>query len=307
MTYDMTKNISAHIGGRDIPLSSFMFSAGEIQVRISHAIIPLLKAFPGVPIVVRAHLRSSHDIMALFLLLDAFSQLEPKRRFSNRIDLIIPYFPYARQDRACAAGESYASALIARLLAASQPSSHTIVRSLTVWDIHSDRSIPSRAYPINNIPAKQLAYDLLVKHPDYIIVRPDAGAEERAVGVATVIDAPVIRMEKTRNPETGQLSGFKFVDRDSVSCVSGGCPLLIVDDICDGGRTFNGIVKEIHSVDESAVVDLYVTHGIFSAGFEHFCGIRHIYIANNVNGIELPKGFVSLIDPEKITDGPLCS
>jgi len=64
--------------------------------------------------------------------------------------------------------------------------------------------------------------------------------------------------EKKRNLETGSLSGF-VVPQDL-----GGRPTLIIDDICDGGGTFMGIAQEVYALP----LGLYVTHGIFSRGFD---------------------------------------
>ena len=51
-------------------------------------------------------------------------------------------------------------------------------------------------------------------------------------------------------------------------------PYIIVDDICDGGRTFIEIAKVIRNeIYNDARVELYVTHGIFSKGMEVFEGL----------------------------------
>jgi ribose-phosphate pyrophosphokinase len=43
---------------------------------------------------------------------------------------------------------------------------------------------------------------------------------------------------------------------------------VIIDDICDGGRTFIELAKVIKEGRPTAKVFLIVTHGIFSAGFK---------------------------------------
>jgi ribose-phosphate pyrophosphokinase len=64
---------------------------------------------------------------------------------------------------------------------------------------------------------------------------------------------------------------------------------VIVDDICDGGRTFLEIAKTIRSERNISILKIYlvVTHGIFSAGFDelkkHFDGI---YCTNSVSDID---------------------
>jgi ribose-phosphate pyrophosphokinase len=62
---------------------------------------------------------------------------------------------------------------------------------------------------------------------------------------------------------------------------------VIVDDICDGGRTFVELAKAIHDSRPTAKVYLVVTHGIFSAGFgelnNHF---PQIFCTNSVKDVD---------------------
>ena len=62
---------------------------------------------------------------------------------------------------------------------------------------------------------------------------------------------------------------------------------IIVDDICDGGRTFIELAKAIHGSRPTAEVYLVVTHGIFSNGlYELSKEITKIYSTNSVKEIE---------------------
>ena len=88
------------------------------------------------------------------------------------------------------------------------------------------------------------------------VVSPDAGAEKRAGKVAKLLGVPLIHGWKTRDVNTGKLKGFGLEG----STIAG--PLLVVDDICDGGGTFLGLADVINARGLQA--DLYVTHGIFS-------------------------------------------
>lgn len=71
-------------------------------------------------------------------------------------------------------------------------------------------------------------------------------------------------------------------------------PIIIIDDICDGGRTFIEIAKVIKKWDEtdSCKIYLIVTHGIFSAGFkelgEYF---DRIYTTNSIGDIPASSNF----------------
>ena len=62
-----------------------------------------------------------------------------------------------------------------------------------------------------------------------------------------------------------------------------GSDILIVDDICDGGRTFIGLAEELKKKNAGDLY-LFVTHGIFSQGFselkKHF---KKIFSTNSFN------------------------
>jgi ribose-phosphate pyrophosphokinase len=47
---------------------------------------------------------------------------------------------------------------------------------------------------------------------------------------------------------------------------------VIADDICDGGRTFIELAKELRGMG-AQIVHLYVTHGFFTKGRDVFAGI----------------------------------
>lgn len=65
---------------------------------------------------------------------------------------------------------------------------------------------------------------------------------------------------------------------------------VIVDDICDGGRTFVELAKAIKAGRPTAKIYLIVTHGIFSAGYtqlkEYF---ERIYTTNSIKDIQENK------------------
>lgn len=89
------------------------------------------------------------------------------------------------------------------------------------------------------------------------VIAPDAGATARAYDVAEKIGVPrVIQAWKHRDVSNGSITGF------GIEPIEAG-EYLMVDDICDGGGTFNGLASIL---PDGVVCDLYVTHGIFSQG-----------------------------------------
>jgi ribose-phosphate pyrophosphokinase len=95
---------------------------------------------------------------------------------------------------------------------------------------------------------------------DYVVA-PDKGAVEKAAQWASILQIPMIPCTKERDPLTGKLTNpsvpnVNYQDKS----------LLVVDDICDGGFTFNQLAETIRQKHEPQTLDLFVTHGIFSKG-----------------------------------------
>lgn len=90
---------------------------------------------------------------------------------------------------------------------------------------------------------------------------PDRGALQRYSGNPT----ENVICSKVRDPRTGQLSGFK-IENPEVIEGNQDLPLVVIDDLCDGGGTFKGIAQllESHYPDRDRVI--YVTHMVNPKG-----------------------------------------
>jgi ribose-phosphate pyrophosphokinase len=124
-------------------------------------------------------------------------------------------------------------------------------------------------------------------------VSPDAGALKKVFHVADTVKYrnEVIIASKHRNLETGKIDYTNV----PMSVHDADKDVFIIDDICDGGRTFIEVAKAVNEVrklsssvhpDNHGKNYLIITHGIFSAGFdslgEYFDGI---YCTNSVKDI----------------------
>jgi ribose-phosphate pyrophosphokinase len=254
------------LGLKAIGLTRFNFSGGEVHVRIED------KVFEAIRIV--AHVRSSDDLLSLLLVTDA-----ARRHGATKIDLCLPYVPYARQDRVCADGEPLSLAVFAKLINAQE------YRSVEVWDVHSDTALAliDRA---TNRHCSTLLGEAVRSRP--ILVAPDAGALKKIHRCASDHHLYYIRADKTRDPSTGEITDTVVYSSDL-----GSSDLLIVDDICDGGRTFVELAKKLRKLT-TGKINLYVTHGIFSKGTSVFDGIiDHVFVANPFIS-KLPSNFTHL-------------
>ena len=102
----------------------------------------------------------------------------------------------------------------------------------------------------------------LIKRVGLELVAPDKGAITRTELVRDALGGvPVHYCTKERDPVTQVISDTKIPEGVA------GKNLLIVDDICDGGRTFIELGKKLKNAGANDIY-LYVTHGIFMAGLE---------------------------------------
>lgn len=235
---------------------SFHFPAGEISVGME---------LMGQPYSynVKAILKSSDDIMKLLMVADAI-----KREGGEIYKLEIPYLPYARQDRVCNPGEALSFKVFADLI-----NGIGAVRVIG-WDVHN----PTLAGAIINNYEDISQTEILEPYRDLFkgvtVCAPDGGAMKKAFDVSQMLNAPLITANKIRNIRTGEIEKTEvnqYVPYD----------VLIVDDICDGGRTFIELAKVLRAKGATRV-ELYVTHGIFSKGLEVFDGlIDNIYTTNS--------------------------
>jgi ribose-phosphate pyrophosphokinase len=252
---------------KQLPLKSFVFNGGEVQVTIDFS-----KVFVNAEYTVFAQLENSGDIMELLVATDAIRHYDPEAK----INLICPYVPYARQDRVMQPGEALSITVMARLLNAQKYS------RVTIWDAHSDVT-PALINNSNNIHVKDIIRTLFVGGKDntYIsgenafLVSPDAGSIKKVSAVANQYNIPMVRADKHRDVKTGQITET-IVYSDHV----GDKDFLIIDDICDGGRTFIELAAKLREKTTGKVY-LYVTHGIFANGIEIFEGkVDKVYCPN---------------------------
>ncbi len=250
------------------PIKSFNFPGGECSVTVSQDIIDY---DDDVKIV--AELNGSDDIMCLLLTVDALRRIIP----DIDICLYLPYFPYARQDRVCNAGEALSAKVMADLI------NSLNCTTVMIFDPHSDVV----GALLNNCHIATL--DVMIKVPHFkafrkkiiscnlLMVSPDAGAEKKVRSLAKTLSTlakggrDYICASKIRDTSTGEITSTKIYDDVK------GRDVIIIDDLCDGGRTFIELSKVLKDAGANDIY-LYVTYGIFSKGLDvlkpHF---KHVY------------------------------
>jgi len=174
--------------------------------------------------------------------------------FKCQKELKLLYTPYARQDRKTSNEEPFSFKTFARLINA------CAFDSVVLHDPHSDVT-PALIENCRVVKRVDLTPTELIKVS--VIVSPDAGAMKANHEVASTHRIPHICATKVRDVITGHITETQLhTDMDLE-----GKRLLILDDICDGGRTFIELAKVLKT-HNPASIHLFVTVGIYSKGLD---------------------------------------
>lgn len=233
-------------GNQNIELKWWTFSGGERNVKIVDTdCIARFGAFT-----VHCDYRGSDDIIDILLLVNACRNVDR----NVKLRLLIPYFPFARQDRVMTPGEPFALQVMVNIIKSCN------FNEVEVWDPHSDVLSGMFDPGVLKIVPQE---DLVRIGPDIdaCIVSPDAGALKKIYKVAKRVNLPVVEANKVRDVTTGEIIKTK-IDDD----IKNYTKAYIVDDICDGGKTFVELAKVMRDKNPSINIVLHVTHGIFSKG-----------------------------------------
>ncbi|MCH2032615.1 MAG: ribose-phosphate diphosphokinase [Tenacibaculum sp.] len=259
------------LGANQIEFESFVFSGGEPHIKIKTDV----KDISEVSLTMR--IKSFNDFGLLICTVDAL-----RRSGVCIINVFIPYFPGARQDRVMIPGEPLTVKVYAEIL------NDLCVDKVIVFDPHSEvtPAVLDNCEVVTNYNFIEKVVQKIGK--EVLLISPDGGALKKIYKVSEYLGGiAVIECSKKRNVTNGKLEGFKVYEEDLQ-----GKDCLIVDDICDGGGTFMGLAEELKKKNAG---DLYlaVSHGIFSKGVEslqeHFTQIFTTDSFRDVEGINQLK------------------
>lgn len=185
-----------------------------------------------------------------------------KEMGAEKIELYVPYFIGARSDRKFGEGQTnYLKNVICPIIN-SQGFSKVIV-----MDAHSDvlEACLDNFKKIDNIRLVDFALsEIKGRSSQTALISPDAGALKKIFDVAKEFNITnVTTASKVRDIISGNIIRTELPTMDLTDIDD----IIIIDDICDGGRTFIELAKVIR-LQTDKPIHLVVTHGIFSAGFE---------------------------------------
>ncbi|TWJ12439.1 ribose-phosphate pyrophosphokinase [Stackebrandtia albiflava] len=243
---ELAHEIGEHLGVAPTPTDAYAFANGELFVRYRESVRGC-DAF----VVQSMTAPINRWMMEALIMVDAL-----KRGSAKRITVVLPFYPYARQDKKHRGREPISARLMADLLKTAGAD-----RILTV-DLHTAQIQGFFDGPVDHLFAMEtLASYMQDKYGDrpLAVVAPDSGRVRVAERWTDRMGGcPLAFIHKTRDP----LRPNEVVANTVVGDVAGRVCLL-VDDMIDTGGT---ICRAAEMLDAAGAADVVIaaTHPIFS-------------------------------------------
>lgn len=260
---EMAKLLGVELGKSSIN----RFSDGEIQITIEESV-----RGSEVFLVQSTSEPTNEHIMELLIMIDAL-----KRASAKLINVVIPYYSYARQDRKARSREPITAKLIANLL---QKAGATRVVTL---DFHAPQAQGFFDIPVDHLTGIPILSEYFEKKAleDIVIVAPHNGGVARARKMAGLLNAPIALIDR-RRPEHDESVIMNIVGNIQ------GKNAIIIDDLIDTAGTITSGAKALMDAGAKAVYAC-CTHAVLSGpavGRIESSVIQELVITNT---IEIPQ------------------
>lgn len=228
------------------------YPVGEQLLELSNDNIESLKYNDFINI--RWHYENDSEFMTLWFLTKKLKELYPSKTL-NRLN--IPYFPYARMDRIKKDSQFFSLKYTADFI------NDLGFARVIVYDAHSDvlldlvKNVENRSF-IEGI-VEDIIHDNNLEYKDCLICFPDKTALKRYGNLKSMFFGSIY-IEKTRDFDTGKITGFELSVLDGDKSYFEGKSVIIVDDICSYGGTFIGAIEEIKKYFNNEDFYLAVAH-----------------------------------------------
>ncbi|MCX7016122.1 MAG: ribose-phosphate pyrophosphokinase [Candidatus Sumerlaeota bacterium] len=239
---DLVDEICAPIGFLPADLEVKRFSDGETRVKINENV-----RGRDVYIVQSTHAPVNDNLMELLLLIDA-----AKRASADRVNAVVPYFGYARQDRKDEGRVALSAKLVANLISVAGAD------RVIALDLHSGQIQGFFDIPVDHLYAGPLLAEFVreMELGDCVVVSPDLGSVKRARGFAERLGAPMAIVDKRR----------QRANEAEVMNIIGdvrGAKVIMFDDMIDTAGTICSAAEALLAKGATAIYAC-CTHAVFS-------------------------------------------
>lgn len=220
------------------------FSDGEIIVNIEESI-----RGDHVYVLQSTSYPVSDNLMELLIMIDAL-----RRASAKTVNVVMPYYGYARQDRKARPREPITAKLVANMLQGAGAD-----RVLTL-DLHAPQIQGFFDIPVDHLMGAPLLANYFIENnlygEDVVVVSPDHGGVTRARSLAEFLKAPIAIIDK-RRPKANVAEVMSIVGEVE------GKICIMIDDMIDTAGT---IVQGAQALKDRGAKEVYAccTHAIFS-------------------------------------------
>jgi ribose-phosphate pyrophosphokinase len=171
--------------------------------------------------IIQSTFAPSDNLMELLLMVDA-----AKRASASSINVVIPYFGYARQDRKDKPRVAIAAKLIANLISAAGAT------RIMACDLHADQIQGFFDIPVDHLDGSYIFVPYLksLGLTDIMFASPDVGGIKRARSFAKFFDAELAVCDKYRR-EANKIDSMRLIGEVE------GMDVVLVDDLIDTAGT----------------------------------------------------------------------
>ena len=283
---EIAQKIADHAGVPLGKISSRQFSDGEIQVNIEESV----RGY-DIYIIQSTSFPVNNHLMELLIMVDAC-----QRASANTVNVVMPYFGYARQDRGSAAPrEPITAKLVANMLVKAG------VDRVVTLDLHAVQVQGFFDIAVDNLFTIPLFAEHYINKgltgPDVVVVSPKNSGVKRARSLAEYLDAPIAIIDYEQD-DANRDYGYIIGDVKDKKAI-------LIDDILNTGKTFSEAAK---IVEREGATEIYAvsSHGLFVKGAVELLDqapIKEILVTDSVapNG-PTPKNINYLTASELIAE-----
>ena len=240
----LAQKIADQVGVELGKVSVTQFSDGEIKINIDESI-----RGDHVYIVQSTSYPVNDNLMELLIMIDAL-----RRASAKTINVVLPYYGYARQDRKAQSREPITAKLVANMITQAGAD-----RVLTL-DLHAAQIQGFFDIPVDHLLGAPLLANYFLennfKDKDIVVVSPDHGGVTRARKLAEFLHAPIAIIDK-RRPKANVAEVMNIIGD-----VKGKVAVLI-DDMIDTAGT---ITLAAQAIQDAGALEVYAccTHPVLS-------------------------------------------
>lgn len=239
----LAQKIADEVGVELGKLSVDCFSDGEIQINIEESV-----RGDNVYVIQSTSAPVNDNLMELMIMIDAL-----RRASANTINVVLPYYGYARQDRKARSREPITAKLVANML------QNSGVTRIVALDLHAAQIQGFFDIPVDHLMGAPLLADYFINEgvaANAVVVSPDHGGVTRARALAEFLKAPIAIIDKRRpRPNVAKIMNI-IGDVKGKKCI-------MIDDMIDTAGT---ISKGAQALMDAGAEEVYAsaTHAVLS-------------------------------------------